>query len=355
MSRFAVVVVSLALALPTLVHAAKVDWLYDVDVPVVDQSGAERSNAFRTALAVVLQRITGLTEIPQTDTVKAALDDPQRYLVEYRYREDSMVDSDGVENRQLILAVHFSEAAMLKLIGDARLPLWSSNRPTTVAWIAVADGGTRSVLGADDPSGLLLAIRERAKARGLPLVVPAMDADERGQISPTVVWDGMVDVLEPASERYAADELLIGHLNHDPSGSWAAEWELRQNGTEQRFSIYSASAEEAGAAIVDRIADDLVARYVVHSGDDRQLEIRVDGIANVQDYGALLGYLDSLEFIDSVRVDEVTHDAVSLSLETHTQWDRLRDLFALDGRLKPSEGANAVGVLSMTWQGAPAQ
>jgi hypothetical protein len=355
MGRFAVLVVSLALALPTFVHAAKVEWLYDVDVPVVDQSGAERSNAFRAALAVVLQRVTGLTEIPQTDAVKASLDDPQRYLVEYRYREDATVDADGVANRQLFLAVHFSEAAILKLIGDARLPLWSSNRPTTVAWIAVADGGSRSVLGADDPGELLLAIRERAKARGLPLVVPAMDADERSQISPTVVWDGMVDVLEPVSERYAADELLIGHLDHNPSGNWAAEWELWQNATEQRFSIDSASAEEAGTAIVDRIADNLVARYVVHSGDDRQLEIRVDGVASVRDYGALLGYLEGLEFIDSVRVDEVTHNVVSLSLETHTQWDRLRDLFALDGKLKPAGMADTVGVLSMTWQGTPAQ
>jgi uncharacterized protein len=354
MCRFAVAVVSFALAMPAVVYGAKVDWLYNVDVPVADQSAAERGSAFRNALTTVLQRVTGLTEIPQTDTVKAALHDPQLYFVEYRYREDRVVGPDAVENRQLVLAVRFSEAAVLRLIGDARLPLWSSNRPTTVAWIGLAEGGTRSVLGADDTNELLAAMRARAVARGLPLVVPLMDLDEQLEVAPSVVWGGMVDVLEPASERYAADELLIGRVNHDPSGRWAAEWQLWQNGNERHFSISSNTAEEAGDAIVDRLADELVARYVVHSGDDQLLQVRVDGVADIEDYGALLGYLQGLEFIDTVRIDEVTRNMVLLSLATHTQSDRLRDLFALDGKLAPGT-SQAPGVLSMTWQGTRAR
>jgi len=353
MGRFAAAIVSLVLAMPALVDAAKVDWLYDVDVPVADQSVAERSQALRVALATVLQRVTGLTEIPQTDAVKAALADPQSYFVEYRYREDRSVDPDGIENRQLVLAVRFSEAAVLRLIGDARLPLWSSNRPTTVAWIGVTDGSSRNVLGSDDPSELLAAMRARAVARGLPLVVPVMDLDEQVEISPAVVWGSMIDVLEPASERYGADELLVGHVSHDASGSWTADWQVWRDGSEQRFSLYSSGAEEAGNAIVDRLADELVARYVVHSGEDQLLQVRVDGVTDIEDYGALLGYLQGLEFIDAVRIDEVTRNMVLLSLATHTQWDRLRDLLALDGKLAPAGRPDTAGGLTLNWQGTP--
>ena len=68
-------------------RAAAVDWLYDVEVPVTDQSAEVRSAAFRQALLVALKRITGLNDVPTNPVVTSALEAPQRYYVEYRYRE----------------------------------------------------------------------------------------------------------------------------------------------------------------------------------------------------------------------------------------------------------------------------
>ncbi len=58
MGRFAVVfcwVIALLMSSPMSARAASVDWLYDVDVPVTDQSAEVRSAAFRQALLVALE------------------------------------------------------------------------------------------------------------------------------------------------------------------------------------------------------------------------------------------------------------------------------------------------------------
>jgi hypothetical protein len=145
--------------------------------------------------------------------------------------------------------------------------------------------------------------------------------------------------------------MLVGKISHDPAGTWTATWEIWRHGSEQRFNIESATPDQAGAAVVNRLTEELVARYAVASGDQQQLQIRVDGIANVADYGALLSYLAGLEFIDAVRIEEVSPNVVQLSLGTKTQWDRLRDLLALDGRLEPQDTNTPGSPPSMTWRG----
>jgi hypothetical protein len=355
MGRFAVVfcwVIALLMSSPMSARAASVDWLYDVDVPVADQSADVRGAAFKQALLVALKRMSGLNDVPMSPAVTAALESPQRFYVEYRYREEDNPVSGATPAKVLMLSVRFAENAIQKLIAEAGLPLWSSNRPATLAWIVVAEGATRTVLGASDRGPLSNALRERARERGLPLVLPLMDLDEQLEVSEGVVWGGISSVLEQASERYAPDQMLVGRVTHGANKSWAADWQLSEHGNFQRFNFDSPTAEAAAAAIVDRLVDQLVARYAVSSGTQARLQIQVNGIAGVADYGALLKYLGGLEFIDSVQIEEVRPDAVLLSLATHTPWDRLRDLLALDGRLAASEQIE-VGAERrvLTWRG----
>jgi len=348
----------LSIVLPIPARAAKVDWLYDVDVVVADQSAKERAVASRAALLVVLRRVTGLADVPMNEAVTNALESPQQYYVEYRYKEApaaggalSGTVSGKPPAKALYMSVRFAEPAVQRLVAQAGLPLWSSNRPTTVVWLVMTDNAQRDVLGASDPNPLLLALRTHAEERGLPLVVPLMDLDEQLQVTPAVVWGGMFDVLERASQRYSADAMLVGRISHDPAGTWTAAWEIWRQGSEQRFNIESATPEDAGAAIVNRMTEELVARYAVASADQQQLHIRVDGVASVADYGALLTYLAGLEFIDAVQIEEVSPNVVQLSLGTRTQWDRLRDLLALDGRLVPQTTSTPGSPLSLTWRG----
>jgi len=342
MGRYAVVfcwVIALLTSSPMSARAAALDWLYDVEVPVTDQSAEVRSAAFRQALLVALKRITGLSDVPSNPAVTSALDAPQRYYVEYRYREGDNPVIGATPAKVPMLSVRFAENAIQKLVAEAGLPLWSSNRPTTLAWIAVTDGANRAVLGVNDKSALLNSIRARARERGLPLIIPAMDLEDQSSVSDGVVASGASSpAIERASERYRADQILVGRATHAANDAWTADWQLWQRGTESKFRFDSPNADAAGAAVVDRLVADLVARYaVVGGGNQERLQIRVDGVTDVAQYGALLKYLGHLEYIDSVQIEEVAANEVMLSLHTRTPWDRLRDLLALDGRLAPSD------------------
>jgi uncharacterized protein len=181
---------------------------------------------------------------------------------------------------------------------------------------------------------------------------PTMDLEEQGQVPPIAVWSANATVLDAASRRYSADQTLIGRVTRGANDSFSAEWQIWQRGNQQRFVIDSQSAEAAGAAVIDRVVQLLVERYVVARGNQERVQLRVDGIANVGDYGALLKYLGGLDFVSAVRVEEVRANAVLLSIATRTPWDRLRDLLALDGRLEPADQMDAGADRRVcTWRG----
>jgi uncharacterized protein len=355
MGRFAVVfcwVIAALMSSPMSAVAAPVDWLYDVAVPVADQSADARGAAFKQALLVAVKRMSGLTDVPSNPTVASALESPQRFYVEYRYREADNPIAGATPPKVLMLSVRFAENAIQKLIADAGLPLWSSNRPTTLAWIAVIDGPARTVLGAGDRSALSAAMRARASERGLPLVLPAMDLDEQLQVSEAAVAAGMSAVIEQASDRYTPDQILVGRVTRGANNAWSVDCQVSEHGNLQSFKLESPAPEAAGAAIVDRLVEALVARYAVSSGTQERLQIQVDGVSGVGDYGALMKYLSGLEFIDSVRIEEVRPNTVLLSLATRTPWDRLRDLLALDGRLAAPEVSEVgAGRRVLIWRG----
>src|SRR4051794_2175650 len=95
-------------ALPSAVDAAQVDWLYDVDVPVADQSVDVRGAAFKRALLIVLTRVSGLAEVPTNAAVASALEAPQRYYLQYRYRTEEHPVADAAPNKTLLLSVRFA-------------------------------------------------------------------------------------------------------------------------------------------------------------------------------------------------------------------------------------------------------
>jgi hypothetical protein len=351
MGRFAVLLCGLLAAaalLPTSARAATVAWLYEVDVPVTDQSADVRAAASRQALLIVLKRVSGLADVPMDATVTGALQSPQRYFTQYRYRTDT---TGAAASNQLVLSVRFAETAVRKLVSDAGLPFWSSNRPTTLALIAVDEGGSRVVLGTSDTHALLTGLRDRASERGLPLLLPSMDAQERSDASSASLWSGNAALLERTAATYGAERILLGRVVHGPSGAWRAEWQLSAGADRQAFDLESSSAEAAGAGIVDRLTDALVVRYAVRDAVSQRLPLQVDGIGSVAQYGALLTYLHGLEFVDSVQVEEVRPNVVLLALATRTPWERMRDLLALDGRLEPSDAPAAPDRRVVVWRG----
>ncbi len=71
-----------------------VDWLYEVDQFVPDQSDRARLAAARRSLLRVLSRTTGLASIPRSATVAKALTSPERYYTKYVYFDPRDLDAE---------------------------------------------------------------------------------------------------------------------------------------------------------------------------------------------------------------------------------------------------------------------
>ena len=179
-------------------QAVPVAWLYDVDVAVDGRTAAARMAVSGAALAEVLSRVTGLAHVPRNARVREALADPEAFYNRFVFLNDSE------------LRIQFVPAAILKLVDEARLPVWSANRPQVIVWLAVESDGVRQIV--DGNHVLAAPLARRARQRGLIVKLPLMDLEDRLQVQPSIIRGRLFSTIERASRRYGADVILIGRL-----------------------------------------------------------------------------------------------------------------------------------------------
>ncbi len=315
--------------------AETVSWLYEVEVPVSDQSRQAREEGARAALLVLLTRLSGLREIPEQEVVLEALEHPDRYYNGFRFFETEQVDDDGEVIESLLLRVQFDRGAALRLIKAAGLPIWRADRPRVVAWVVVDDMGGRRLVGANEPSELLETLSAHARQRGVPLVLPLLDLEDRMAVGPGTVWGRLRAVLEGASRRYGADVVLVGRAERLIGGSWATDWDLWLGDERVLHQLTDYQLAAMGAHAADFVVDALADRLAVASTQARGLSLAVSNIGTPGDYGALLRYLNALEIVDGVSVDRLQGNRVDVSLTTRAEVDQLLAMFETDRVLAP--------------------
>ncbi len=317
-----VAIICLSLAAATAQAVSVVPWLYEVAVPVASQSTADRRSASSDALLVMLSRATGLSFIPRSEPVTAALGDAERYYNEFSY-------ASGVDDG-LNLVIQFDARAVLELLKSADLPIWRSARNRVVAWVVIEQDGQRQVLGAASADELPQAVIAQSRARGLDLNLPLLDLEDQLNVDPAAVWGRLSQVLEPASQRYGADMLMVGRIRAQSSGEWLGEWEFWLDNEVVAHRTSGTDLLLQSREVVDLLTDELAARNAVLGREAGVLQLAVSGIRNAADYGRLLSYLRSLEFIDSVAINRLQGNRLWIDLQTRADAQQLASLFEAD-------------------------
>jgi uncharacterized protein len=290
--------------------------LYEAEV---DFEG-DRDEAFRAALGKVLVRITGRRDVAARPEVAPLLGNAASYAQQFRR---------PVPDR---LWAAFDGTAVERELAALGLPVWGAERPSTLLWIAIdAGGGRRFVLASVEEFEEEAAIREEllaaASDRGLPMVFPLMDAEDRAQASFAEVWGGFEDSILAASERYGADAVLVGRLAADDLGHG-------------RWMLYAADGVErwtGGAAeSIGRLADLFAARFAVVSlGEARPVHLVVSGVDSIEDYGRISRFLGSLTAVESLGVESVEGDEVVFRVALRGEPGTLDEAVRLGGLLHP--------------------
>ena len=315
--------------------AAPVPWLYEVDRAVAGRTAADRRAAAGDALLEMLSRISGLAEVPRSPLIRAALGHPETYYNRFLFLEDGRI------------RIFFASTAVLNLVNRARLPVWSADRPKTLAWLVLERSDGRQLLDAEH--SLAQALVAGARARGLALNLPLLDLMDQARVHAAAVWGRFPDILRGASQRYAADILLIGRLQLRDDGACAASFEAWMGRETVAAETECLGPEQAGRWAADFLADELAGRFAVPARAAERFALTVLGVDSPSQYGQLLAHLDALEFVQTVHVVSLEEGRLELAVQTRAQFEQLLELLAKDGRLgeaPPDAPSNA-----LLWQG----
>lgn len=315
--------------------AVQVEDLYVAEV-LVPASGSDEQGlraGARAALLQVLVRVSGAEEVAQDPAVTAALANPGSYYYQYGYdNTERTLIIDGEEQPARILRVSFEPSAVARLLRSAGFPVWGSNRPGTLVWIAVSDESGRSLIGESDQTPLAIALRRDAKVRGLPLMYPILDLEDTSRLSTAEVWGLFSDRIDVASLRYNPDIILAGRVQRSSTGAVTGRWIYRIEDRWENFENSAESVDLIVAGVVDRLTDELAARYAVGSVRT-ELLLRVEAVDSLEDYAALSAYLESLTPVVDSSVIEIAGGEVLFRLQTEGQLSQLREIIDLDEKL----------------------
>jgi len=200
------------------VQAELVGTLYEAQAPVMGQSGDARAAGIKQAFAQVLVKVSGersLLANPQIDTL---LKRASGFVQQYRFRA---LGSGSVASPEAdrLLWVRFDEREVNRLLRESGVPVWGATRPSVLLWLGEEAGASRSLISLEQQPRLKATLTRVAEARGLPLLLPLLDMEDRSALPVSDLWGGFETDIRRASERYLPDVILVSGSSICPIGS----------------------------------------------------------------------------------------------------------------------------------------
>jgi len=325
----------LILAPPGVVSAVEMTSLYTAEVPLDPDADDPRSAAYRSALTEVLLRVSGSGIFSDPELFDLLFPNPASYVVQFRPGEDDT------------LWVRFDGTALEEVLSRNGQPVWGSERPLTLIWLAVDWGqGEREIIGADDPERsddeartidrnrlLRQRVLDVAERRGLPVAFPLLDTEDLARVTFPDIWGGFDELILDASRRYEANSVLIGRVRAD-------------TGQRNRWTYNFAGEERAWTGepelVVSLVADMLAAEFAI-GGDAtlQSVELTVAGINTVDAYGSVQQMLSGLNVVESFAIASVDGDRILYRVEAHGGAERLARALRLIGLIEQDRFENA--------------
>ena len=320
---------------PGVVGAVEMTSLYTAEVPLDPDADDPRSAAYRDALAEVLLRVSGSGVSSDPEMFDLLFPNPASYVVQFRPGEDNT------------LWVRFDGNAVEDVLRRNGQPVWGSERPLTLIWLAVDWGqGEREIIGADDPErgddeartiDRNRLLRERvldvAERRGLPVAFPLLDTEDLARVSFPDIWGGFDELILDASRRYDANSVLIGRIRAD-------------SGQRNRWTYHFVDEERAWTGepelVISLVADMLAAEFAI-GGDAtlRSVELSVAGVNTVDAYGSVQRILSDLNVVENFAIVSVDGDRILYRVEAHGGAERLARALRLSGLIEQDRFENA--------------
>ncbi len=307
--------------------------LLSATVPIEGDAPEARRAAMAEALRQVLvkasgQRLTGMGE--KLESLLAGAEDQAQ---EFRYRTGPAA---GGEAPGKLLWVRFDRRTVEQDLRQLGLILWESGRPELIPWLALEAQGRRRLADPERDALLYEALEEAAQRRGLALVLPLMDLQDRNALNLGDLWMVHAESILAASSRYGKALPLVGRLRRSGKG-WRATWSLLLADGEQRFDGEGESLQAVVADGIEQAVDLLVQRFLPSLEEAQQgvVLVRFIGLHGVGDYARLKRLLQSLDVVTGFSLERAEADRLVFRVQALGGREALASQLALVGELEP--------------------
>lgn len=323
------------------VQAVQIEGLYSHQTQVSGDDEAERAQAFATALAAVIVKLTGGEDALRVPGVDRALSRARDFVEGISY---SSVGDAASGQTQRMINVDLSQALVDALLSDLGIPIWNINRPSILVWVAIqSPEGSRRLMNLETDQLMVDSLVNFADSRGLPLLFPVLDFEDRRNLTIDNLWDLRSEAINQASARYGADGILAGRIHFTPTGELVGLWQFQFQGEAQIFDGLDSDLKAYLEAPLRKVTDQLADYFALPSVSsfERSITLRVDGIRTLADYAALLAYVRQLGIVPESSLASLDAERVELNLAVLGDAIRLRELIALDRDLLPIDSTRS--------------
>ncbi len=303
--------------------AVVVPRLYEASVPSAGTGEAARKVAFAAALKTVAVRTSGRRDAGERLSPAVLAD------------AGSLVQRFG-NNPDGTLQVGFDRASIDRLLTTSDLPVWGSERPVTLVWLSIEEAnGQQNWVGSQTVMPESRVLQQVAELRGLPLVWPVMDTEDRQLAAALGNGEQAATRLATLASRYRADAVLVGRGRRAAGNDVSVRWSLQ-------FGTTNAEAAGSVPEGVHFAADQLASLFAAANGAEQVLIVDVAAITDLKSYAETLNYLEGLTLVRSAAVDHVNGETVRFRLQVRGDAALLARAVRLGARLAPEQGDGVV-------------
>ena len=288
-----------------------------------------------------------MDELPSTAGLRRAIRESDRYVRQYSFRSDSM----GSAPTASILVVEFESKTIVELLRSESLPIWRLERPRTLIWYEYSSQDEAKMLSDSDISSI--PWKQTAYERGVPLIVPLMDLEDRKFVTDASVSGRFDSDFLQASARYNAELIVIVRsiaLHFERQRIFVELWSDELNSMEMSFD--AVPGETVAVAVVGRIAKILAKQFAILPHQASTFRIAIRGIDSIREYKSVMTIVGQYELIDTVAVASVSAGLLELKISTPMSQQQLSSLLSTSDSLHSVAADSPAGgeeLLAFDW------
>lgn len=312
MHRLFFVLISL---ISTSAFSGEVADLYQSHFPVSDQSEQQRQLVAPEILRQTILKVVGDRSSLDIADLSPILAQTESLIQQYQYRRINKISDDLTKPDELELLLTFDQSGLDRLLADNRLPIWGKNRPDVLVWMAINDQQHETILADDQTNAAIKSALDSAvEMRGLPILLPVMDLNDQRLVSFAEIVAGQSDMIIQASQRYAAQVILMASVTISADRQTRISWLSIINGETDNWQ----SRGDVNFAIrsgIDELSDRLARRFtqvVAANASGQEYELHISNVRDYADYARLVHYLNDLQYVSHVEVKNLAGDQVVL-------------------------------------------